>query len=162
MSMIEHGTGGAKNETVSQYLTFLLDGQVYGVPIAQVQEIRGWMSVTPLPNSPAYIKGVLNLRGAIIPVVDLRVRFNLPLRPYDAQTVIVVVNIRDRLAGLVVDSVSDVIDADLGERREAPTFEGQLDRRFIEGFLEAGQQIVIVLNTAEFDDSVGGGDNRAA
>jgi purine-binding chemotaxis protein CheW len=162
MSINEHGTEGAQNGDVAQYLTFLLDGQVYGVPIVQVQEIRGWMSVTPLPNSPAYIKGVLNLRGTIIPVIDLRVRFKLPFRPYDTLTVIVVVNIRDRLAGLVVDSVSDVIDAGIGERRETPTFEGQVDRRFIEGLLEAGQQIVIVLNTAELDDSVGAGDSRAA
>jgi len=162
MSINEHGIGGAQSADVAQYLTFLLDGQVYGVPIVQVQEIRGWMSVTPLPNSPPYIKGVLNLRGTIIPVIDLRVRFKLPFRSYDALTVIVVVNIRDRLAGLVVDSVSDVIDVGAGERRETPTFEGQVDRRFIEGLLEAGQQIVIVLNTAELDDSVGAGDSRAA
>lgn len=162
MSISEHGAEGTQDGGVGQYLTFLLDGQVYGVPIVQVQEIRGWMSVTPLPNSPAYIKGVLNLRGTIIPVIDLRVRFKLPFHPYDALTVIVVVNIRDRLAGLVVDSVSDVIDVGAGERRETPTFEGQVDRRFIDSLLENGQQVVIVLNTAELDDSVGAGNSQAA
>lgn len=162
MNTNERGHDGEKNADVSQYLTFLLDGQVYGVPIEQVQEIRGWMPVTPLPNSPAYIHGVLNLRGTIIPVVDLRIRFNLPFRPHDAQTVIVVVNICDRLAGLVVDSVSDVIDSSIGKLRESPAFEGQVERRFIDGLLEAGEQIVLVLNTRELDDSVGGGDSRAA
>jgi purine-binding chemotaxis protein CheW len=142
-----------RRDDETQYLTFSLDGQTYGIPILQIQEIRGWTAVTPLPNSPAHIKGVLNLRGTIIPVIDLRSRFNLPAREYDALTVIVVVNLRNHLAGLVVDAVSDVVNAGADRERETPDFEGRVNRLFIRGLLEVNGDIITVLNTDELDDT---------
>jgi purine-binding chemotaxis protein CheW len=129
-----------------QYLTFRLDGLDYGIAIQQVQEIRGWTRVTPLPNSPRYIKGVLNLRGTIVPIIDLRLRFNLHEGTYDASTVIVVVNVGGRLAGLVVDAVSDVINIPPGQRRSAPEFEGQANRQFIQGLTQADEKLLVLLD----------------
>lgn len=129
-----------------QFLTFRLNGLDYGISIMKVQEIRGWTQVTPLPNSPAYIRGVLNLRGIVVPVIDLRLRFGLPEATYDAFTVIVVVNIGKRLAGLVVDGVSDVIDLGPAQRCAAPEFDGHANRQFIEGLAQVDSKLLIVLD----------------
>lgn len=129
-----------------QYLTFRLNELDYGISIIKVQEIRGWTKVTPLPNSPAYIRGVLNLRGIVVPVIDLRLRFGLPEAAYDAFTVIVVVNIGKRLAGLVVDAVSDVINLDSGQCCATPEFEGHVNRQFIEGLAQVESKLLIMLD----------------
>ena len=129
-----------------QYLTFRLNGLDYGISIMEVQEIRGWSKVTPLPNSPTYIRGVLNLRGIVVPVIDLRLRFGLPEAAYDAFTVIVVVNIGKRLAGLVVDAVSDVINLDSAQCCAAPEFEGHVNRQFIEGLAQVDSKLLIMLD----------------
>lgn len=139
-------TGTPLAAGAEQYLTFRLDGLDYGIPIHQVQEIRGWTKVTPLPNSPRYIRGVLNLRGTIVPIIDLRLRFNLEEVPYDAITVIVVVNIGSRLAGIVVDSVSDVISLNPEERRSAPEFEGQANRQFVQGLTQVDDKLLVLLD----------------
>ncbi len=128
------------------YLAFSLNNQDYAVPITQVQEIREWSRVTPLPNSPHYIKGVLNLRGTIVPIIDMRLRFQLVEKDYDAFTVIVVVNVRDRLAGLVVDTVSDVLRVGPDERCTMSEFEGQANRPFIEGLAQVDGQLLILLD----------------
>lgn len=138
-----------------QYLTFSLNNQSYGIPILEVQEIKGWEEVTPIPNSPIYIRGVMNLRGTIVPIIDLRLRFGLQEREYDEFTVIIIVNIRDRLAGLVVDSVSDVINAGEEQHNEAPEFEGQINRKYLQGLVQAEDKLIILLNIdqlAELDE----------
>jgi len=148
----------AKHDTMAdedQYLTFRLNEQNYGIPILEVQEIKGWDEVTPIPNSPVYIRGVLNLRGTIVPIIDLRLRFGLQERDYDDFTVIIIVNIRDRLAGLVVDSVSDVINASEEQHCEAPEFEGQINRKYLQGLVQVDDKLLILLNIdqlAELDD----------
>ena len=147
-----------KHDTMAdedQYLTFRLNDQNYGIPILEVQEIKGWDEVTPIPNSPVYIRGVLNLRGTIVPIIDLRLRFGLQERDYDDFTVIIIVNIRDRLAGLVVDSVSDVINASEEQHCEAPEFEGQINRKYLQGLVQVEDKLLILLNIdqlAELDD----------
>lgn len=130
-------------------LTFRLGDQDYGIAISKVQEIREWTKVTPLPNSPPYIKGMLNLRGAIVPVVDLRMRFGLETLERDSFTVIIVVNVGGRLAGIVVDTVSDVISVDPSQRRILPEFEGHANRRFIEGLLQIEDKLMVLLNIDE-------------
>lgn len=138
-----------------QYLTFRLNNQDYGIPILEVQEIKGMTEITPIPNSPVFIKGVINLRGTVIPIIDLRLRFNIEESEYDEVTVIIVVNIKDKLAGLVVDSVSDVMNASSEQRSEAPEFEGQVNRKFIDGLVQHEDILVILLNIdelAEADD----------
>ncbi|MHB8742662.1 MAG: chemotaxis protein CheW [Sulfuricaulis sp.] len=129
-----------------QYLTFRLDGQEYGIAILKVQEIKGWDKMTPIPNSPAYVKGVLNLRGVIVPVFDLRLRFGLPEAVRDAFTVIIVVNLGGRLAGIVVDSVSDVINVSPDQKCAAPEYEGQQNREFIQGLAQVEDKLLIILD----------------
>ena len=129
-----------------QFLTFRLDGQEYGIAILKVQEIKGWDKMTPIPNSPPYVKGVLNLRGVIVPVFDLRLRFGLPETVRDAFTVIIVVNIGGRMAGIVVDAVSDVINVSPEQQCAAPEYEGQQNREFIKGLAQVDDKLLILLD----------------
>lgn len=129
-----------------QFLTFRLDGQEYGIAILKVQEIKGWDRITPIPNSPSYMKGVLNLRGVIVPVIDLRQRFGIPQAERDAFTVIIVVNIGGRLAGIVVDAVSDVINVGREQQCMAPEYEGQQNREFIKGLAQVDGKLLILLD----------------
>ena len=130
----------------AQFLTFKLNDLDYGISIKKVQEIRRWAKVTPLPNTPDYIRGVLNLRGAIVPIIDLRLRFSMEETEYDAFTVIVVVNIAGRLAGIVVDAVSDVLAINPDEQRDAPDIEGQINRQYIAGLAQIEQNLLILLD----------------
>jgi purine-binding chemotaxis protein CheW len=129
-----------------QYLTFKLGDLDYGLPIVKVQEIKGWSRVTPLPNTPRYIRGVLNLRGTIVPVIDLRLRFNLEEVEYDAFTVIVVINVGGRFAGIVVDAVSDVINVGEDSRCVTPEFEGHANRQFIAGLAQIDKKLLVLLD----------------
>ncbi len=128
------------------YLAFALAGQDYAVPITKVQEIREWSRVTPLPNSPRHVRGVLSLRGTIVPIIDMRLRFLLEEKAYDAFTVIVVVNVGGRLAGLVVDTVSDVLRVGSDERCTMSEFEGKANRPFIDGLAQVDGQLLILLD----------------
>lgn len=136
----------AQTNADSLCLTFRLSDQDYGIAISKVQEIREWTKVTPLPSSPVYIRGMLNLRGAIVPVIDLRRRFGLDALEHDSATVIIVVNVGSRLAGLLVDTVSDVISVDPGQRRALPEFEGHANRRFIESLVQLDDRLMLLLN----------------
>src|SRR3989344_4037030 len=129
-----------------QFLTFRLHGQDYAITILKIQEIKGWDKITPIPNSPAYVKGVLNLRGVIVPVIDLRLLFGLPEAERDAFTVIIVINVGGRLAGLVVDAVSDVINVGAEQQCEAPEYEGRRNREFIKGLAHVDGKLLILLD----------------
>lgn len=146
------------------YLAFALADQDYAVPITQVQEIREWSKATPLPNTPPHIKGVLNLRGTIVPIIDMRLRFALAEKPRDAFTVIVVVNIGNRLAGLVVDTVSDVLRVTGEERCALSEFEGQASRPFIQGLAQVDGRMLIMLDVERLinpEDLVAGNPGSA-
>ena len=134
------------NSNEEQFLTFKLAGQEYGVPALKVQEIKGWDKVTPIPNSPPYVKGVLNLRGLIVPIIDLRLRFNLEGIEYTPITAIVVVNVNGRFAGMVVDSVSDVINVGAKQCSPAPDSAGQEEREFIRGLAQIDGKLLILLD----------------
>jgi purine-binding chemotaxis protein CheW len=129
-----------------QFLTFRLHGQDYGITILKIQEIKGWDKVTPIPNSPVYVKGVLNLRGVIVPVIDLRLRFGLPEAERDVFTVIIVANVNGRLAGIVVDAVSDVINVGDAHLCAAPEYEGQENREFIRGLAQVDGKLLVLLD----------------
>lgn len=129
-----------------QYLTFTLGKEEYGVPILTVQEIKGYVPATPIPHTPAYIKGVMDLRGVIMPVLDLRMKFGLPSAEYDQFTVIIVVKVKNKMLGLVVDAVSDVLSIKNGEAQAAPEFGGQVDTRFIQGLAKAGDKLIVLLD----------------
>jgi purine-binding chemotaxis protein CheW len=125
--------GKATATKVNEFLTFKLGGQEYGIDILKVQEIRGYDAVTRIANAPAFIKGVVNLRGVIVPIVDLRVKFAVGEARYDAFTVVVILNVAGRVVGAVVDSVSDVLELDEKQIKPAPEFNSLLDTGYITG-----------------------------
>jgi purine-binding chemotaxis protein CheW len=143
------GTALAVAPEVSQYLTFTLGEEDYGLEILTVQEIKGWSGITPIPNTPPHVKGVMNLRGTVIPVVDLRVKFGMAVREYDKFTVIIVVTVRDKIVGLVVDAVSDVLDIPAAEVRPAPELGARTDTRFIRGMATLSEKLVVLLDIKE-------------
>lgn len=130
----------------NQFLTFALNGQEFGVEILRVQEIRNFSQVTPIPNMPACIKGVMNLRGTVVPVVDLRHKFHMPPTDYSQFTVIVVVNVGTKIVGLVVDAVSDVLNLRDQAIQEAPDFGTAVNTQFIRGLAKSGESLVTLLN----------------
>jgi purine-binding chemotaxis protein CheW len=130
----------------SQYLTFALGEEEYGVEILKVQEIRGYAPITPIPNTPPHVTGVMNLRGTIIPVVDLRRTLAMPATAYTPFTVIIVVTVKTRVMGLIVDAVSDVLDIARAAIQPTPDFGTQVDARFIHGMARAGDKLVVLLD----------------
>jgi purine-binding chemotaxis protein CheW len=138
------GTPAAPAER--EYLTFTLGAEEYGVDILKVQEIRGYDAVTRIPDTPDFIKGVVNLRGAIVPVIDLRLKLHLASAEYNSFTVMIVLNIARRVVGIVVDSVSDVIQIAAGQIHAPPEFGGQVDTRFISGLGTIEQRMLILLD----------------
>jgi purine-binding chemotaxis protein CheW len=132
-------------ETAGQYLSFTLDEEHYAIEILRIQEIRGYSGITPIPNTPPYVRGVMNLRGTVIPVVDLRARFSMAPREYNKFTVVIVVTMGERIAGLVVDAVSDVLEIPASGVRPAPDFGARSDMRFIAGMTEAAGKLVVLL-----------------
>jgi len=136
--------------TSAQFLSFTLGKEEYGVDILRVQEIRSWEPVSRIPNVPAYEKGVVNLRGAIVPIIDLRERFGLGHSHYTPLTVVVVLQaqIRDktRVMGVVVDAVSDVIDVDKKSIQSSPNFGAKVSTEFITGLVSVNQRMVMLLD----------------
>lgn len=137
--------GATTIESADEYLTFALGEEEYGVEILKVQEIRGYDTVTRLPDAPDYIKGVINLRGTIVPVIDMRLKFRLAKAEYNALTVMIVLNVADRVVGMVVDSVSDVIRLGAEQIRPVPEIGATIDRQFITGIGTAGDRMLILL-----------------
>lgn len=133
-----------------QYLTFILAGEEYGVDILRVQEIKGWDKATPIPNTPDYIKGVINLRGTVVPIIDLRRRFSLDSIEYGNTTVIMVLKVNgekgERTMGFVVDAVSDVYTVDKSQLKPAPDFGGSVSADFIKGLVTVDSKMVILLD----------------
>ena len=130
----------------NQFLTFSLGDELYGVDILRVQEIKGYTAVTKIPNTPSHIKGVLNLRGTIVPIVELRTRFGLPTIDYTMFTVIVVVVVQDKVMGLVVDAVSDVLEIAKKDIQSAPEFGNKVDTSFLNGIGKSGEKLVSLLD----------------
>lgn len=130
----------------NEYLTFVLGREEYGIDILKVQEIRGYESPTTIANAPAFIKGVINLRGVIVPIIDMRIKFNLGEPSYDQFTVVIILNIADRVVGMVVDGVSDVIQLSADNLRPAPDFSSTLDTRYIVGLGTVDDRMIIVVD----------------
>jgi purine-binding chemotaxis protein CheW len=144
MGMMETGLTNPATAAAhpQEFLTFRLGAEEYGIDILKVQEIRGYDQVTRIANAPSFIKGVVNLRGVIVPIVDLRLKFNLGEARYDAFTVVIVLNVLGRVVGAVVDSVSDVLELASGDIKPAPEFSSLLDAGYITGLgtLKAGDE----------------------
>ena len=140
----------SNREGDKQFLTFMMADEEYGMDILSVQEIRGWEEVTAIPNSPKFVNGAINLRGTIVPIIDLRVRFGLPRVEYGPLTVVVVVavEIRDntKVMGLVVDAVSDVYTINEETAKDVPEFQGSENSLFVQGLVNVGEKMVVLLN----------------
>ena len=129
-----------------EYLTFTLGKEEYGIDILKVQEIRGYEAVTRIANAPTFIKGVINLRGVIVPIVDLRIKFNLGEPSYDQFTVVIILNIGKRVMGIVVDGVSDVIQLNSENLHSAPEFGSVLDTRYLLGLGTVDERMIIMVD----------------
>ena len=133
------------DDASEEFLTFALGEEEYGVEILKVQEIRGYDTVTRLPDAPAYIKGVINLRGTIVPVIDMRLKFHLAAE-YTVLTVMIVLNVGDRVVGMVVDSVSDVVRLCDEQIRAVPELGATIDRQFLTGIGTLDERMLILLD----------------
>jgi len=143
----------------SQFLTFQLGEELYGVDILRVQEIKGYTAVTKIPNTPSHIKGVLNLRGTIVPIVELRTKFGMPTIEYTMFTVIVVVVVKEKIMGLVVDAVSDVLNIDKKDIQPPPQFGAKVDIGFLNGIGKSGDKLIALL---DMDRLLSDGDMQQA
>ncbi|GAB5499125.1 MAG: chemotaxis protein CheW [Pseudohongiellaceae bacterium] len=137
-------------EELQQYLTFVLDEEEYGVPILSVRGIQGWEKTTPIPNSPNYVMGIINLRGEVVPIVDLRRRFGLEPVEYSTNTVVIVVRVEqgdtEKTVGLVVDAVADVHDIKNDDMRESPDFGSAIKQEFVRSLGLIEEKMVIILD----------------
>jgi purine-binding chemotaxis protein CheW len=131
---------------VREVLTFRLGTESYAVNILKVQEIRGVDRITEIANTPDFIRGVIDLRGIIAPIVDMRLKFRLPKADYDQFTVTIILNVLDRVIGIVVDAVSDVITLTDDQIRPAPEFEAAVGSKFIDGLARIDDQLFILLD----------------
>lgn len=133
-----------------QYLTFILADEEYGVEILRVQEIRGWTKVTPMPNQPSYLRGVINLRGNIVPIVDLRERFGIESMEYGTTTVVIVMRVEsegsERIMGIVVDAVSEVYTVNDSDCQPPPDLGNAIDEQFVNGLVSVDEKMVILLD----------------
>ena len=137
----------AADAGASEFLTFRLGGESYGIEILKVQEIRGYEAPTAIANAPAFIKGVINLRGVIVPILDLRIKFQLSEARYDEFTVVIILNVAGRVVGVVVDSVSDVLTLASDAISPTPEFaSATFDTKYITGLGTVDEQMIILLD----------------
>lgn len=134
------------HENTNEFLTFVLGDEHYGLEIMQVKEIRGYEEVTKIANAPDFIKGVLNLRGDIVPIVDLRLKFNVGEATYDEFTIVIMLHVFDRIVGIVVDGVSDVIVVSDDDIKPPPSFGVAFDSKYLHGLATLEERLVILVN----------------
>jgi purine-binding chemotaxis protein CheW len=139
-----------KSEEVNQYVTFFVGDETYGVSVMKVQSINEMIEITHVPKARAFIKGVINLRGSVIPVIDMRKKFSLPPKDYDSFTVILIVEVNERLVGMIVDSVSDVIDIPVSDIQSQINYSARVDTSSIEGIGRIGERLVVLLDVEPF------------
>lgn len=138
--------GGDEGTYTQEYLTFTLGPEEYAIDILTVQEIRGYEQPTTIANTPAFIKGVINLRGIIVPIVDMRIKFGVGKAEYTPFTVVIILSIGSRVVGMVVDGVSDVTSLRSDQVRPAPEFAATVDTRYIRGLGTLGERMLIVVD----------------
>ena len=136
-----------------EYLTFVLGDEQYGLEILKVQEIRGYDTVTQIANTPDFIKGVVNLRGKIVPIVDLRIKFKLGKVEYDEFTVVIILNLGGRVVGIVVDGVSDVKALKEEQIRDVPSLVSNIDTKYIVGLATVEEQMFILVDIEQLMSS---------
>lgn len=151
--MVEISRSGTDTGAGVEVLSFTLGNEEYGISILKVQEIRGYDTVTRIANAPDFVKGVINLRGIIVPVVDMRIKFNLGTPVYDEFTVVIILNIGHQIIGMVVDSVSDVVTLGADHIKPAPEMGSVVDTDFLQGLGVLGERMLILLDIDRFMSS---------
>ncbi|NOU25094.1 MAG: chemotaxis protein CheW [Methylotenera sp.] len=146
-------TSVKSTSAAGEYLTFVLGEEQYGLEILKVQEIRGYDAVTQIANTPDFIKGVVNLRGKIVPIVDLRIKFNLGKVEYDEFTVVIILNLNGRVVGIVVDGVSDVMALKEEQIRDVPSLVSNIDTKYIVGLATVEEQMFILVDIEQLMNS---------
>jgi purine-binding chemotaxis protein CheW len=154
----EEGVPGLEaGDNTNQFLTFMLAGEEYGVDILRVQEIKGWESSTEIPNTPDYIQGVMNLRGTIVPIVDLRSRFDLEQIEYNNTTVVIVLKTKsedsEKTIGFIVDAVSDVYNLSEEQLKPSPDFGNAVSTEFVKGLATVDEKMLILLDIDQLIDA---------
>ncbi len=159
--MLQEQGAGTLSETsdkgasvvMNEFLTFRLGSEEYGIEILKVQEIRGYDSITQIANAPEFIKGVVNLRGIIVPIIDLRIKFRLGEANYDQFTVVIILNVAGRVMGIVVDGVSDVINLEHDQIRSTPEFGSVIDTEYIIGLGTVDERMLILIDIVKLMSS---------
>ncbi|MBK1722868.1 chemotaxis protein CheW [Thiocystis violacea] len=146
MNVLSQEGASTMSDDSREYLTFTLGDEEYGIDILKVQEIRGYDAVTKIANSPAFIKGVINMRGVIVPIIDMRLKFNLGQVEYNQFTVVIILNIAGRVIGMVVDGVSDVIALGRDKISSAPEFGAVMDTDYIDGLTTLEDRMIIMVD----------------
>lgn len=146
LELLEEDDDELEDAQEGKFLTFFLNREEYGIEIRYVREIIGIQTITDVPDMPEYIRGVINLRGKVIPVMDMRMRFQLSLREYDDRTCIIVINIEEQLLGLIVDRVSEVLDINKEQMEESPNVQRQGGNRFIKWMGKINDQVKLLLD----------------
>lgn len=141
-----HPSATASSAKALEFLAFTLGQEEYGIDIQKVQELRGYDTVTRIANAPEHIKGVVNLRGIIVPIIDMRIKFNLGTPTYDQFTVVIILNMASRVMGMVVDSVSDVITLSPEQVKPAPEMGSVLDTDYLIGLGTLDQRMLILVD----------------
>ena len=146
MSKLEQVNEAISTATANQFVTFTLGDEEYGIAILKVQEIIGYPGFTKIPNMPSFVKGVINLRGSVVPVIDLRLKFAMQEREYDTYTVIAILEVEEKVIGVIVDAVSDVITLKEDEMQPTPDFSSGVKVEFISGMGRKGDTLIILLD----------------
>ena len=137
-----------------QFITFCSCGQVFAADIMKIREIRGWTPTTPLPNAPDYVRGVINLRGVVLPVIDLRARLGHGMTETNAKHVIVVIKIGERVIGLLVDAVSDIITPEVSDIQPAPDLARDESSAFVDGIVVVDEKMITILSMNHLMDAL--------
>lgn len=145
-SLNQNGFAAVADNQSREFLVFSLGDEEYAIDILKAQEIRGYENVTRIANTPDFIKGVTNLRGVIVPIVDLRIKFNLSSVEYGSQTVVIVVNVANRIVGVVVDGVSDVMTLSPEQIKPAPEFSLSLSSDYLSGLASVGERMLVLVD----------------
>lgn len=145
-SIASESVNSAADATTNEFLTFRLGSEEYGIEILKVQEIRSYDAITQIANAPDFIKGVVNLRGIIVPIIDMRIKFRLGNESYDQFTVVIIINVAGRVMGMVVDSVSDVINLAEEQMRPTPGFGSVIDMEYIMGLGTVDERMLILID----------------
>jgi len=146
MSKLEQVNEAISTATANQFVTFTLGDEQYGIAILKVQEVIGYPGFTKIPNMPSFVKGVINLRGSVVPVIDLRLKFAMQEREYDTYTVIAILEVKEKVIGVIVDAVSDVITLKEDEMQPTPDFSSGVKAEFISGMGRKGDTLIILLD----------------